>query len=371
MLNLFFDLKILMISEFDVYNKFVEDVNNNPNFNFIVDKYAYGWKKSYVCNFVEVATGASGNQVYSYTDVSLSNAILLSNDCDMPLSFDVTKGLNPLNALYADNVQKVSTYTKNLGGCKRRDYCLYWSPSHFQNGLDIVPYPFVFNSGVYEVDDCTGGGGSGGGTECNIAFCFDQNVYGFCSIYAYCSDDPCTRTLYTSNSSSISTSAIEQILTQYPEAEQVFNSLIQSCEGDEYCPCNEIANVMPGCDGLFGNCLKQPGEENELFWNGGVWSAANKASSFYNSTESLSAIVFPNPFSHNLNIEIRSPVASQGAIAIINSLNETVWKQVVYLEQGVNKILWESKGNPSGMYYVVIRTEDGNWLSKKAVLLDR
>jgi hypothetical protein len=380
-----------ILSEFgsEVYDKFLEDINNDPSVNFVLDKYVSGWERKYVCNFNEVANGGSGSGVISFVDVSADPPIQLTNDCNMPQSFDVSTGQNPLTALYADNVQKVSSYTKDLGNCKRRDYCLYWSYTHYQNGFDpVFPIPFVFVSPVYTDNACVGGGsgGGGGGEDCteqsNVDYCVSNESFSngthTCTIYQYCSLNECDLNEYfpvgfsqgTNSDPYWTVNEIVGIINHNPGLEPYLGFLTGAgspCPNG-WCSCEIVTNALHVCP----ECLTSPSQDG----TSKLLTPNPKQEKFLRlpkerdrNANGLIMNVYPNPFKDELNIAILSPESRQVEIAITNILGTTVWSGKNQLVNGIVNIKWSPvQSIPSGLYQVRAIDENGIQTVKNVVM---
>ena len=75
--------------------------------------------------------------------------------------------------------------------------------------------------------------------------------------------------------------------------------------------------------------------------------------------------VFPNPFKTSTTIEYELKEPSHVQLSIYNVIGETIYKaEEGIMQQGKHTFTWSPGHLPEGMYYGVLRSEEGVWVVK-------
>lgn len=74
--------------------------------------------------------------------------------------------------------------------------------------------------------------------------------------------------------------------------------------------------------------------------------------------------IYPNPFSTSTTIEFELDGKSNIQITVYNSIGETVYQLEDHFEQGSHKVSWAPGHLPEGLYFAVLKSEDGVTVSK-------
>lgn len=376
---------------FDVFQAFQDCLNDNPNINFTLSDYVTGYKSNYVCpSLPSPIPGPEVNGVTSFTAGDYNSGYsLYSNRCGMPETVNIAGNglLNPSAApkLYAVSAEKICNYSKNIGNCKKRDYCLYWSNTHIMNGAPIItPVPFIFTSPDYEIDNCVsneggGSGNTGGGeidcenpSEEDLSVCYSPFGENDCFLVEYCLGEECNKINqhFTLTPGIWYASHLIDLFNDYPALEnKLYNFVVNlNCGGDGLCKCWELAQILDPCI----ECLTHPTQEE----TSKLLSPDLKQENFLRfpkgkdrNANGLIMNVYPNPFKDELNIAILSPESKQVEIAITNILGTTVWSGKNQLVNGIVNIKWSPvQSIPSGLYQVRAIDENGIQTVKNVVM---
>jgi len=74
----------------------------------------------------------------------------------------------------------------------------------------------------------------------------------------------------------------------------------------------------------------------------------------------LDVIAYPNPFTTSTTIEYELTEPSHIQLTIYNAIGETIYvAQEGIKQQGKHSFTWSPKRLPEGMYYGVLRSEEG------------
>ena len=74
--------------------------------------------------------------------------------------------------------------------------------------------------------------------------------------------------------------------------------------------------------------------------------------------------IYPNPFTSSTTIEYELTEPSHVHLTIYNAIGELVYQIEDYLELGIHTVTWSPGHLPGGMYYAVLRSEEGVYVVK-------
>ena len=78
------------------------------------------------------------------------------------------------------------------------------------------------------------------------------------------------------------------------------------------------------------------------------------------TSDFVKSIAYPNPFTTSITIEYELDGKSKIQITIFNAIGEVVYQtEELSKVQGNHKVTWSPNHLPSGMYYAVLRSEEG------------
>jgi len=86
-----------------------------------------------------------------------------------------------------------------------------------------------------------------------------------------------------------------------------------------------------------------------------------------NAANSVSFDIYPNPSKGETNLKINAATASNANIIVVNTLGQVVFSKQVELTAGVNTVQLDAKDFASGLYNVMVESQNGSMVKKLTV----
>ena len=106
---------------------------------------------------------------------------------------------------------------------------------------------------------------------------------------------------------------------------------------------------------------------NNLYVDNINLSQANPTAIKNNVTSSVSFDVYPNPTRGETNVKIDAVVAGNANVIVMNTLGQIVYSKQVELTLGVNTLQIDAKDFASGLYNVMVESNNGSMVKKLTV----